>query len=58
MLSFIIGSLVFGFMGLDFESAIGVAASSLGNVGPAIGDLVLPAILVNCRHWVNFGLRF
>ena len=38
MLSFIIGSLVFGFMGLDFESAIGVAASSLGNVGPAIGD--------------------
>ena len=38
MLSFIIGSLVFGLMGLDFESAIGVAASSLGNVGPAIGD--------------------
>ena len=38
MLSFITGSLVFGFMGLDFESAIGVAASSLGNVGPAIGD--------------------
>ena len=25
-------------MGLDFESAIGVAASSLGNVGPAVGD--------------------
>ena len=39
MLSFIIDSLVFGFMGLDFESAIGVAASSLGNVGPAIGDI-------------------
>ena len=38
MLSFIIGSLVFGLMGLNFESAIGVAASSLGNVGPAIGD--------------------
>ena len=38
MLSFIIGSLVFGFLGLDFESAIGVAASSLGNVGPALGD--------------------
>jgi trk system potassium uptake protein TrkH len=38
MLSFIVGSLVFGFMGLVFESAIGVAASSLGNVGPAIGD--------------------
>ena len=25
-------------IGLDFESAIGVAASSLGNVGPALGD--------------------
>jgi len=38
MISFIIGSLVFGLMGLDFENAIGVAASALGNVGPAIGD--------------------
>ncbi|WP_411030322.1 TrkH family potassium uptake protein [Spongiimicrobium sp. 3-5] len=39
MLSFIIGSLVLGFLGLDFESAIGGAASSLGNVGPALGSL-------------------
>ena len=38
MISFIVGSLVFGLIGLDFENAIGVAASSLGNVGPAIGD--------------------
>ena len=38
MVSFIVGSLVFGLMGLNFENAIGVAASSLGNVGPAIGD--------------------
>ena len=38
MLSFIIGALGFSMMGLDFESAIGVAASSLGNVGPALGD--------------------
>jgi trk system potassium uptake protein TrkH len=38
MISFIVGSLGFGLMGLDFENAIGVAASSLGNVGPAIGD--------------------
>lgn len=38
MLSFIIGALGFAFIGLDFESAIGVAASSLGNVGPALGD--------------------
>ena len=38
MLSFIIGSLGFSLLGLDFDSAIGVAASSLGNVGPALGD--------------------
>jgi len=38
MLSFIIGALGFSFLGLDFESAVGVSASSLGNVGPALGD--------------------
>jgi len=38
MLSFIFGALVFASLGLDFESAIGVAASSLGNVGPALGN--------------------
>ena len=38
MLSFIIGALGFSAIGLDFISAIGVAASSLGNVGPALGD--------------------
>ena len=39
MLLFIIGALVLGFIGLDYESAIGGAASSLGNVGPALGSL-------------------
>ncbi len=39
MLLFIIGALVLGFIGLDFQSAIGGAASSLGNVGPALGSL-------------------
>jgi len=38
MLSFIVGALGFSMMGLDFESSIGVAASSLGNVGPALGE--------------------
>ena len=38
MLSFIIGALVFSMFGIQFESAIGLAASSLGNVGPALGD--------------------
>lgn len=39
MLSFIIGAVVLGAMGLDLDTAIGGAASSLGNVGPAFGDL-------------------
>ena len=39
MLLFIIGALVLGALGLDFISAIGGAASSLGNVGPAFGSL-------------------
>jgi len=38
MLSFIIGSLGFALLGLDFESSLGVAASTLGNVGPALGS--------------------
>ena len=37
MISFIIGALGFGALSLDFESSIGLAASSLGNVGPALG---------------------
>ncbi len=39
MLLFIIGALVLGALGLDFVTAIGGAASSLGNVGPAFGSL-------------------
>ncbi|WP_276389796.1 TrkH family potassium uptake protein [Eudoraea chungangensis] len=39
MLLFIIGALVLSAMGLDFITAVGGAASSLGNVGPAFGDL-------------------
>ena len=39
MLLFIIGALVLGFLGLDFQSAVGGSASSLGNVGPAFGSL-------------------
>lgn len=39
MLAFIVGTLVFSWMGLDFQTALGGAASSLGNIGPALGDL-------------------
>lgn len=38
MLSFIIGALVFSMFDINFESSVGLAASSLGNVGPALGD--------------------
>lgn len=39
MLSFIIGALVFASMGINFETAIGGSAATLGNVGPALGGL-------------------
>ncbi len=39
MLTVILGSLALGALGLDFVSAVGGAASSLGNVGPALGTL-------------------
>lgn len=39
MLSFIIGAVVLASMGLDFETSVGGAASSLGNIGPAFGIL-------------------
>ncbi|AUP78453.1 TrkH family potassium uptake protein [Flavivirga eckloniae] len=38
MLSFIIGALGFSMFEIDFKSSIGLAASSLGNVGPALGE--------------------
>ncbi|TXD46644.1 TrkH family potassium uptake protein [Polaribacter sp. IC073] len=39
MLIFIISSVILTLFGLDFMSAIGAAASSLGNIGPAIGSV-------------------
>lgn len=58
MLSFIIGSLGFSMFQMDFESAIGLAASTLGNVGPALGDFgpvnnyaALPPI---AQWWASF----
>jgi trk system potassium uptake protein TrkH len=58
MLSFIVGALVFSMFQIDFESSIGLAASSLGNVGPALGDFgpvnnysALPAL---GKWWASF----
>ena len=36
---FIISSIILSFMGLDINTAMGAAASTLGNVGPAFGKL-------------------
>ncbi len=58
MLSFVIGALGFSIMGIEFESAIGLAASTLGNVGPALGDFgpvnnysALPSL---AQWWASF----
>ncbi|MHA7943046.1 TrkH family potassium uptake protein [Formosa sp. 3Alg 14/1] len=58
MLSFIIGALVFSMLGINFESAVGLSASSLGNVGPALGNFgpvtnyaALPAV---GKWWCSF----
>ena len=39
LLVFAVGALVFGLLGLDFVTSLGGSASSLGNVGPAFGNL-------------------
>ena len=39
MLIFIVGTIILSFFGLDFYSALGACASSLGNIGPAIGSV-------------------
>lgn len=36
---FIISSVLMSFIGLDFETAVGSVAASLGNIGPGIGDV-------------------
>jgi trk system potassium uptake protein TrkH len=52
MLLFALGALVFSYLGLDFKSAFGVSAASLGNVGPAIGEFG-PSF--NYAHLPNIG---
>ena len=39
MLIFVMSSVILTLMGLDFISSLGAAASSLGNIGPAIGSV-------------------
>ena len=37
LISFVTGSVIVAFMGLDIVSAVGAVATSLGNVGPGLG---------------------
>lgn len=39
MILFVLGSIVVSVMGLDFDTAVGAVATSLGNVGPGIGKV-------------------
>ena len=54
LIVFAIGSLGFGILGLDYMTAVGGSASSLGNVGPAFG-MISPVnnydILPNAGKW-------
>jgi len=58
MILFIIGAGVFSFSGLDFTSAVGASASSLGNVGPGLGSvgpvLNFSEIPVIAKWWSSF----
>ncbi len=39
LITFLLGSVVLSFMGLDFLTAIGATATCLGNVGPGVGKV-------------------
>jgi len=39
LILFVLGSIILTIMGLDFMTAIGATATSLGNVGPGIGEV-------------------
>ena len=58
LILFIIGAGVLSLLGLDFESAIGGAASSIGNIGPALGTLgplnSFDSLPVFGKYWCAF----
>jgi trk system potassium uptake protein TrkH len=55
MMIFAFGSLIMSAMGLDFESAVGSVAASLGNIGPGIGSV---GPVENYSHIPIFGKWF
>jgi trk system potassium uptake protein TrkH len=58
LILFIIGAGVLSLLGLDFISAIGGAASSIGNVGPALGTLGpisnFDSLPILAKYWCSF----
>lgn len=58
MVLFIIGALVFTLLGNDFETSLGGAASSLGNIGPGLGKLnpmmTFEALSAPSKWWSSF----
>lgn len=55
ILIFIFGSIVMAILGLDFISALGAAATCLGNVGPGIGSV---GPVANFAHIPDLGKWF
>ena len=55
MMIFVFGILVMSTLGLDFESAAGSVAASLGNIGPGIGSV---GPIENYAHIPGFGKWF
>ncbi len=55
MMIFAFGSLIMSAIGLDFESAAGSVAASLGNIGPGIGSV---GPIENYSHIPPFGKWF
>ena len=58
MLIFIVSSVILTFLGLDFMSALGAAASSLGNIGPAIGSVSPVDNFAHLTSWCQMVLCF
>ena len=55
---FVVGTLVMSFIGLDFLSAMGAAATSLGNVGPGIASVGPTANFANVPDIGKWFLSF
>ncbi len=39
LLLFVLGAVIMAFLGMDFDSAIGASAASIGNIGPGLGSV-------------------